>query len=138
MFHNRYILLVLLSVSPETFACSVPITGEKYDSLISVNQDAEPMEIQYHITVPEYVESAKFDSAIIHILNTENKQELDVPVQMKSDSGKMTGYVFLYEDLSLNVEVSVWWDTGACPIIGTAILKHNKSLKNGTAQGAIP
>ena len=102
MFHNRYLLL-FLAWAPGVFACPVPGTGEKYDSLINVTHSSDANDIEYQVSAPESIENAKFDAALIHIRNNNDEDLLDIPINMKSNNGHVVGVLYLYEHLNLNV-----------------------------------
>ena len=124
------------------YACGVPITGEEYDSLIELRIDdstkSEFGDEIYMITIPDSVNGGKFISANLEIYEKLYDSFINVPLEMKEQEGMLAGEVIFYKELNLTVELSVWWDGGACPIIGKKILKHNKLLKDGTAQSAAP
>ena len=131
MFYKITTFLFLYFYVAVIYACGVPITGEEYDSLIELKIDDEI----YMIKIPDSVNGGKFLSANLEIYEKLYDSFINVPLQMKKLEGMLAGEVFFYKDLNLTVELSVWWDGGACPIIGRKILKHNKSLQPAAESG---
>ena len=123
---NLILLMALLHAS--YFACTIPFSGEKYNTLIRIEQ-VENIEYgndrAYRVSFPVEVEGLKFEAPSITIfsINDKTTKSLDsyivTPLEVKETDGKLSGIIIVSDKSKLTFEINVgWWGSvGNCPIL---------------------
>ncbi len=138
---NKILILPLFLLSHYSyFACSIPFSGEKYNSLINIKQVTSDEYINsklYIVSFPAVVEGLKHEEAEFILFNkkdiliTSDKQAstpplsyIRTPIALKDINGTLEGVIVVSNKSELAFKVNVsWWpeSIGNCPILATKL-----------------
>ncbi|MCP4986287.1 MAG: hypothetical protein GY928_09560 [Colwellia sp.] len=132
---NKILVLILFSLyHASCYACAVPFSGDKYNSLINIkliDTDEYVNAKAYRISFPTIVEGLKYEEPLITLYNKKDEaKESDevitllesyivTPMAVKEINDTVTGFIVVSDksDLTFTVNIS-WWSgsIGLCPI----------------------
>ncbi len=75
-----------------------------------------------------------FEGISLDIKVDDKQSSISIPVEVDGGGELMSGNFSVPNETNTEIFLSVWWDTGDCPIVGYKNLKHNKALQS-TASG---
>ena len=108
-------LFFSILISNTSFACDEPISGQKYNKLITISQMNLVSNTQkINVTFPEIVEGREhIDSLLIYT----NEQELTVPLMVSKSNHNMEGTFEMESGLVGEISISIMWGGNQpCPI----------------------
>jgi len=117
------LLFLSLFYSASVFSCVVPIQGQEFDKLIEV--EWLKGEGTFHIRFDAVAGGQKFDNVTLGIKSDgESFASTSAPLQTFPNKDKLVTYVRSFDDLNMELSISVWWqgENDVCPIIGNVEL----------------
>lgn len=144
---NKTFLIFFLICPLLSYACSVPTSGDKYNSLIKISEIEEELYVDtksYVISFPTFTAGLKYSNAEVVFYHLKEyrkiiasqkgwgqheilKSYITTPIALKENGGEMLGIIRASDKSELSFSVNVEWSPES---IGLCSIYAKQSLTN--------